>query len=154
MIRRVEPRDIRFLRDMLHHAFYRREVPAGQDEQPVYRYVIAWGREGDGGVLALDDGFPVGAAWYRLFKEDEPGYGFVDEETPELAIAIVPSRRGRGLGKELLQGLIASAKRDGFRRLSLSVDRDNPAIGLYESFGFRTVGEYGRSRTMVADIDA
>ena len=29
MIRRVEPRDIRFLRDMLHHAFYRREAPAG-----------------------------------------------------------------------------------------------------------------------------
>jgi ribosomal protein S18 acetylase RimI-like enzyme len=152
MIRRVEPRDIRFLRDMLHHAFYRREVPAGQDEQPVYRYVIAWGRRGDGGVLALDEGFPVGAAWYRLFKEGEPGYGFVDEETPELAIAIVPSRRGRGLGKELLEGLIASAKRDGFPRLSLSVDRDNPAIGLYESFGFQKVAEQGRSWTMVAEL--
>jgi ribosomal protein S18 acetylase RimI-like enzyme len=152
MIRRVEPRDIRFLRDMLHHAFYRREVPAGQDEQPVYRYVIAWGRSGDGGVLALDEGFPVGAAWYRLFKEAEPGYGFVDEETPELAIAIVPSRRGRGLGKELLEGLIASAKRDGFRRLSLSVDRDNPAIGLYESFGFRKIEEHGRSWTMLAEL--
>jgi ribosomal protein S18 acetylase RimI-like enzyme len=152
MIRRVEPRDIRFLRDMLHHAFYRREVPAGQDEQPVYRYVISWGRKGDAGVLALDEGFPVGAAWYRLFKEGEPGYGFVDEQTPELAIAIVPSRRGRGLGKELLQGLIASAKRDGFRRLSLSVDRDNPAIGLYESFGFRKIEEHGRSWTMLAEL--
>jgi ribosomal protein S18 acetylase RimI-like enzyme len=152
MIRRVEPRDIRFLRDMLHHAFYRREAPAGEDEQPVYRYVIAWGREGDAGVLALDEGFPVGAAWYRLFKQGEPGYGFVDEETPELAIAIVPSRRGRGLGKELLEGLIASAKRDGFQRLSLSVDRDNPAIGLYESFGFRKLEEHGRSLTMLAEL--
>jgi ribosomal protein S18 acetylase RimI-like enzyme len=153
MIRPVEPRDIRFLRDMLHHAFYRREVPAGQDEQPVYRYVMAWGRRGDAGVLALDDGFPVGAAWYRLFKESEPGYGFVDEETPELAIAIVPSRRGRGLGRELLDGLIATAKRDGFRRLSLSVDRDNPSIGLYERFGFRKLEEHGRSHTMLAELD-
>jgi ribosomal protein S18 acetylase RimI-like enzyme len=152
MIRPVEPRDIRFLRDMLHHAFYRREVPAGQDEQPVYRYVMAWGRRGDAGVLALDEGFPVGAAWYRLFKESEPGYGFVDEETPELAIAIVPSRRGRGLGRELLDGLIATAKRDGFRRLSLSVDRDNPAIGLYERFGFRKLEEHGRSHTMLAEL--
>jgi ribosomal protein S18 acetylase RimI-like enzyme len=152
MIRRVEPRDIRFLRDMLHHAFYRREAPAGEDEQPVYRYVIAWGRAGDSGVLALDEGFPVGAAWYRLFRESEPGYGFVDEETPELAIAIVPSRRGRGLGKELLDGLIASAKRDGFQRLSLSVDRDNPAIGLYESFGFKKIEEHGRSWTMLAEL--
>jgi ribosomal protein S18 acetylase RimI-like enzyme len=137
---------------MLHHAFYRREAPAGEDEQPVYRYVIAWGRAGDSGVLALDEGFPVGAAWYRLFRESEPGYGFVDEETPELAIAIVPSRRGRGLGKELLDGLIASAKRDGFQRLSLSVDRDNPAIGLYESFGFKKIEEHGRSWTMLAEL--
>jgi ribosomal protein S18 acetylase RimI-like enzyme len=76
----------------------------------------------------------------------------VDEETPELAIAIVPSRRGRGLGKELLDGLIASAKRDGFRRLSLSVDRDNPAIGLYESFGFKKIEEHGRSWTMLAEL--
>jgi len=152
MIRPVEPRDIRFLRDMLHHAFNRREVPAGQDEQPVYRYVMAWGRNGDAGVLALDEGFPVGAAWYRLFKEGEPGYGFVDEQTPELAIAVVPSRRGRGLGKEMLEALIARAKRDGFARLSLSVDRDNPSIGLYESFGFRKIEEHGRSATMLAEL--
>jgi GNAT superfamily N-acetyltransferase len=152
MIRRVEPRDIRFLRDMLHHAFYRREAPAGEDEQPVYRYVIAWGRRGDAGVLALDEGFPVGAAWYRLFKREEPGYGFVDEETPELAIAVVPSRRGRGLGKEMLKGLIQSAKRDGFNRLSLSVDRDNPSIPLYETFGFHKLEEHGRSWTMLAEL--
>ncbi len=103
-------------------------------------------------MLALDDGFPVGAAWYRLFKENEPGYGFVDEQTPELAIAVVPSRRGRGLGKEMLEALIERAKSDGFERLSLSVESDNPAIPLYESFGFRTVQEHGRSSTMVAEI--
>ena len=103
-------------------------------------------------MIALDEGFPVGAAWYRLFKEGEPGYGFVDEQTPELAIAVVPSRRGRGLGEELLEALIARARRDGFRRLSLSVDRDNPAIGLYERFGFRKVEEHGRSWTMLAEL--
>lgn len=152
VLRRGGAQDVRFLRDMLHHAFYRREVPAGEDEQPVYRYVMAWGRAGDAGVVALDEGFPVGAAWYRLFKQDEPGYGFVDEETPELAIAIVPSRRGRGLGKEMLQGLIARAKADGFARLSLSVENDNPSIGLYESFGFHKLDERGRSWTMVAEL--
>ena len=74
------------------------------------------------------------------------------EKEPELAIAIVPSRRGRGLGKELLEGLIASAKRDGFRRLSLSVEHDNPAIGLYEALGFRTVAEQGTHLTMRASL--
>ena len=152
MIRRVEPRDIRFLRDMLHHAFYRREAPAGRGRAAGVPLRDRLGADGRRGVLALDEGFPVGAAWYRLFKQGEPGYGFVDEETPELAIAIVPSRRGRGLGKELLEGLIASAKRDGFQRLSLSVDRDNPAIGLYESFGFQKIEEHGRSWTMLAEL--
>ena len=79
-------------------------------------------------------------------SEDEPGYGFVDEETPELAIAVVPSRRGRGLGKEMLEALLARAREDGFRRLSLSVENDNPAIGLYESYGFRTVDKRGNRR--------
>ena len=41
MIRRAEPRDVRFLRDMLRHAYYRRERAAGEAEHPVYRYVEA-----------------------------------------------------------------------------------------------------------------
>jgi ribosomal protein S18 acetylase RimI-like enzyme len=153
VIRPAAPQDVRFLRDMLHHAFYRREAPSGEEEQPTYRYVSAWGRRGDAGVIALDDGFPVGAAWYRLFREDEPGYGFVDEETPELAIAVVPSRRGRGLGKQLLQALMERARQEGFKSLSLSVESDNPAIHLYESFGFRRVRENGTHVTMRAALE-
>ncbi len=153
MIRRAERRDARFLRDMLHHAFYARESVAGADEQPVYRYVYNWGRPGDAGVLALDEGFPVGAAWYRLFTADQPGYGFVDEQTPELAIAVVPSRRGHGYGRELLQGLIERARQEGHTALSLSVEHDNPAIKLYEKFGFRTVREEeGHTLVMRAEL--
>ena len=150
MIRPAGPQDVRFLRDMLHHAFYRRE--SGGEEQPVYRYVSGWGRHGDAGVIAIDAGFPVGAAWYRLFKEAEPGYGFVDEQTPELAVAVVPSRRGRGLGRELLTALMERARRDGFESLSLSVEDDNPAIGLYEALGFRAVAEQGTHLTMRASL--
>ena len=152
MIRRAEPLDRRFLRDMLRHAFYRRETLPGEDEQPVYRYVSAWGRTGDAGVIALDDGFPVGAAWYRLFRADERGYGFVDEETPELAIAVVPSKRGRGHGREMLAALIENARREGYSALSLSVEDDNPAIALYESFGFRKIGELGRLHVMKLEL--
>jgi ribosomal protein S18 acetylase RimI-like enzyme len=52
----------------------------------------------------------------------------------------------------MLQGLLDRAGRDGFRALSLSVDRDNPAIGLYESFGFRKIAESGNSWTMLAEL--
>jgi ribosomal protein S18 acetylase RimI-like enzyme len=52
----------------------------------------------------------------------------------------------------MLKGLIQSAKRDGFNRLSLSVDRDNPSIPLYETFGFHKLEEHGRSWTMLAEL--
>jgi len=93
MVRNGGPQDLRFLRDMLHHAYYWRERQA---DPLVQRYVRGWGRPGDTAVIALEGGFPVGAAWFRLFTTDEPGYGFVDEETPELAIAVVPTKRGHG----------------------------------------------------------
>ncbi len=70
-----------------------------------------------------------------------PGYGFVDEETPELAIAVVPSRRGRGIGEALLDALCERARADGYRALSLSVERDNAVlVSFYEEHGFTIVG--------------
>jgi ribosomal protein S18 acetylase RimI-like enzyme len=155
MIRPGSRHDARFLRDMLHHAYYWRERSVPQDpmEGSVQRYVMNWGRRGDAAVIALDEvGSEVGAAWYRLFKASEPGYGFVDEQTPELSIAVVPSRRGKGHGDELLEALLAQARRDGFTQVSLSVEPDNPALRLYERHGFKKVGESDGSATMVATL--
>ena len=95
---------------------------------------------------------PVAAAWYRLFTESHPGYGFVDEQTPELTIAVVPSRRGRGYGAELLTSLLAQAAEDGFPAISLSVEPDNPALALYERHGFEKVGERGGALVMRAQL--
>jgi GNAT superfamily N-acetyltransferase len=149
VLRRGGAQDVRFLRDMLHHAYYwRARVPGSL----VSRYVRGWGRPGDTAVIALEGGFPVGAAWYRVFPEDEPGYGFVDPETPELAIAVVPSKRGHGIGEELLKELIAKAKEAGYGRLSLSVEPGNPARKLYERFGFEVVGLGDEAWTMVATL--
>jgi ribosomal protein S18 acetylase RimI-like enzyme len=104
--------------------------------------VKGWGRPGDTVLIAVDDGFPVGAAWYRLFRKGLRGYGYVDDETPELAIAVVPSRRGRGIGEALLEALCTRAETDGYKALSLSVERDNPAlVSFYEEHGFVPAGE-------------
>ena len=116
------------------------------------RYVENWGRRGDAAVIALDDGFPVGAAWYRLFKRDAPGYGFVDEQTPELSIAVVPSRRGHGFGGELMDALLARARADGYTSISLSVASDSPAVALYERYGFEKVEESDGAWTMRAQL--
>jgi ribosomal protein S18 acetylase RimI-like enzyme len=154
VIRPGSRHDGRFLRDMLHHAYYWRErAPRDPMEGSVQRYVMSWGRAGDAAVIAYDDAGNVGAAWYRLFKEREPGYGFVDAQTPELSIAVVPSRRGKGYGEELLAALLAQAKKDGFEQISLSVEPDNPALRLYQRHGFEKVGETGGSWTMLARLD-
>jgi GNAT superfamily N-acetyltransferase len=148
MLRPVNKHDVRFLRDMLRHAYYWRLSEAA--ERPVYRYVRNWGRPSDAGVLALEGPHAYGAAWYRLFTADEPGFGFVDEKTPELTIAVVPSRRGKGAGRELLEALLQQARADGFEAISLSTDREQ--VGWYEGFGFETVAETPHAVTMVAKL--
>src|SRR3970282_2269027 len=95
-------------------------------------------------LTAIEDASPVGAAWYRLSRREQPGYGSVDEETPELAIAVVPSRRGRGVGDALLNALCDSARSEGHRAISLSVERDNDAlVSYYTKHGFERVAEDG-----------
>ena len=153
MIRPGGARDVPFLRDMLRHAFYWR-TPVGEREPPLTRYVNGWGRPGDRSLIAIDEFVPVGAAWYRLFTQEDAGFGFVDEQTPELAIAVVPSRRGRGFGHELLSSLLEHARQDGFDAISLSVAKDNPAVGLYERYGFERVREDDGALVMRAPLAA
>ena len=154
VIRRGGAQDLRFLRDMLHHAYYWKErAPEDTGPGPVALYVKAWGRPGDAAVIALDAGFPVGAAWDRLFARERRGYGFVDERTPELAIAVVPNARGKGVGAALLEALLGRARAEGYETISLSVDRNNAgAIGLYERHGFERLGEEDDSVTMLAHL--
>ena len=150
MIRAAGAQDLPFLRDMLRHAYYARW---GEDaDVPLERYVAGWGRPGDAALVAIDEFQPVGAAWYRLFEAEEPGYGFVDETTPELTIAIVPSRRGRGLGRELLAALLEQARKEGYAQVSLSVEPDNSALHLYEQAGFERSGERGGALVMRAGL--
>ncbi len=153
MIRRGGQQDVPFLRAMLRHAYHWHVNTLDESEIPIARYVEGWGRAGDTAVVALEGGHPVGAAWFRLFGESAPGWGFVDEQTPELSIAVVPSRREHGVGRELIAELIARAREAGFTRLSLSVQKDSPAVGFYERHGFRTLDERGDAYTMVAELD-
>lgn len=153
VVRKGGAQDVRFLRDMLHHAYYWKERQPDAGPGPVQLYVKAWGRPGDTAVVALVDGFPVGAGWFRLFEASAPGYGFIDEQTPELAVAVVPSARGKGVGSALVTALLERARAEGYASLSLSVDCHNErAIALYEHHGFGQVGETDDSFTLRVDL--
>ena len=120
------------------------------------RYLQGWGRPGDTAVLAvaLDGGRRLGAAWYRLTTSEEPGYGFIEDQTPELALAVVPDHRGRGAGGALLRELRDAAKSQGYSALSLSVEKGNPALRLYEHNGFVKLFETEDAWAMGADLFA
>lgn len=101
-------------------------------------YHRGWGRPGDLGVIAEVDGEVVGVAMCRRFDAgEEHGHGYVDPETPELAVGVLAERRGEGIGAELMTRLAAAARAAGFRQLSLSVDTANPARRLYGRLGYR-----------------
>jgi GNAT superfamily N-acetyltransferase len=97
--------------------------------------------------VAEADAKPVGAAWFRLWTLESHSYGFIDAMTPEVGMAVVRTHRRRGIGRALLKELIGTARADRFAALSLSVNPNNPARLLYESLGFRKVGESGTSWT-------
>src|SRR5437588_2670136 len=132
---------------MRKHADHGR--PNADPDLPVARYVNNWGRPGDAGIIAWENG-PIGAAWYRVFTQREPGFGFVDEQTPELTIAVVPSRRGGGLGGQLMQALLERARKEGHAAVSLSAEAGQ--TGLYERYGFRAVEQKDGTVTMKADL--
>jgi len=108
----------------------------------VTMFVDGWGRPGDHGVIAEHELEPVGAAWFRVFPEDDPEGGFVGGETPELLVALEPDHRGRGVGGLLLSALLDKAREEGMASIGLNVPRANlPAVALFRRFGFETVRE-------------
>ena len=112
------------------------------------RYVEGWPRDGDAGVIAEEGDGVVGAAWFRLFPRDRPGFGFLDEFTPEVSVVVTSVWRGRGIGSQLLAALVELGRERGIEGLSLSVESRNRAVRLYRHLGFVVALEKSGSYTM------
>jgi GNAT superfamily N-acetyltransferase len=82
--------------------------------------------------VVLIDGEPCG----RLYVYRGPSeHRIVD-------IALLPERRGEGAGSGLLRDLLAEADADGMR-VTIHVERFNPALQLYERLGFAVAEDKG-----------
>jgi ribosomal protein S18 acetylase RimI-like enzyme len=62
-------------------------------------------------------------------------FGYVKDEIPELAIAVLPDYRRQGIGTRLLTQILGAAKIK-YSAVSLSVRANNPVLRLYERTGF------------------
>ncbi len=141
-IRRIQPQEYPVLEDFLYHAIF---LPPGAEPLPweiiyepeIFIYIKDFGNQDDCGVVAEDNGKIVGAAWTRII----PAYGHVDNQTPELAISILPGWRGKSIGSRMMRYLFDLLRERGYRQTSLSVQKDNPAVRFYERLGYTMTGE-------------
>lgn len=154
-IREIQVEDYDFLWRMLHQAIYNpaKKLPESIIYEPsLAKYAASFGQEGDYGFVLSADGNLVGAAWTRLLKRENKGYGFIDDSTPELSMAVEEKFRGKGYGQELLERLIQKLAAQRYTQLSLSVDKQNKAFHLYQRLGFAIVNETATSYTMVKKL--
>ena len=119
----------------------------------VMRYVRGWQRPADGGVVALDAGNTlIGACWYRVLPQNDPGTGFVATGVPELTLGVRQVWRAQGVGRTLLLAACEAARAAGHQRISLSVNRANFAHRLYRSVGFVVVESGADADTMAKSL--
>ncbi|MDQ0874614.1 ribosomal protein S18 acetylase RimI-like enzyme [Paenibacillus sp. V4I3] len=153
VVRLLEQKEYDFFMDMHYESIYILEDKPSKYEllnaPNIKKYSEEWGRKGDKALVALIDDKPIGAVWYRLFDETNKGYGYVDNNTPELGIALLPDFKQKGIGTILMKEINQQARIDGYKSLSLSVDPDNHiAVRLYEKLGFEYFGMSGTSWIM------
>jgi ribosomal protein S18 acetylase RimI-like enzyme len=142
MLRQAEPGDREFLYRV--YASTRAEelavVPWDDSEKDAFLRAQfdaqdRWYREHYAGAsfdVVLIDGEPAGRLYvYRSAAEIR----IVD-------IALLPERRGRGVGTALLRDLLAEADAAG-KRVTIHVERFNPALRLYERLGFAVAEDKG-----------
>ena len=141
-IRKIQRKEYHVLEDFLYNAIF---LPPDAEPVPreiifepeIYVYIKDFDSKDDYGIVAEQDGQIIGAAWTRII----PAYGHIDNETPELAISVLPNFRGKGIGSEMMQTLFDLLRERGYKRTSLSVQKDNPAVRFYERLGYKITGE-------------
>jgi len=153
IIRKIRPEEHNLLREFLYQAIY---LPEGMEPPPrsiidlpeLQVYVTDFGTQpGDHCLVAEVERKVIGTAWCRIMED----YGHIDNDTPSLAISLLPEYRGQGTGTQLLNALLLLLRENGYQRASLSVQKENPALRLYQRAGFRILAEKGTEYLMLWD---
>lgn len=154
VIREMKKDEYLLLSDFLYEAIY---IPAGIEPLPksviaspeLQEYVFEFGKQKhDRALVAEVQGKVVGAVWVRIMND----YGHIDHDTPSLAMSVHKEYRGLGIGTSLLKQLLSILKLTGYSKVSLSVQKANYAVKMYEKVGFSVVDENIEEYIMVANL--
>lgn len=157
-IRELKKEEYNFLEEMLFMAVYVHE-----DEEPypksviyipeVYKYINNFGeRKYDIAFVAVDEKKLIGCIWGRVFDENEKGYAYIDNQTPEISLAVLSQYRNKGLGEKLIDTIANYYNKEGFKRISLSTDKRNRSKNLYYRKGFQIEKENDVDYIMIKNI--
>ena len=153
-IRPIRPEEIPLLEDFLYEAIFIPEGVAAPprsiiEQEDLQVYVKDFGRRSDDHCLVAErDGKIVGAVWVRVMDD----YGHVDDRTPSLAISLYKEYRNQGIGTALLGQMLELLRRNGYRRVSLSVQKANYAFRMYQKAGFETIADRGEEVLMLCRL--
>ena len=91
----------------------------------------------------------IGAVWVRVMND----YGHIDADTPSLAIALYKPYRGHGIGTALMESMLTLLKEKGESGVSLSVQKANDAVRMYQRLGFQIVDENEEEYLMMNELN-
>ena len=149
-IREIRKNEYPILSDFLYEAIF---IPEGMDKPPksiiaqpeLQVYIEDFGKKDDWCLVAEVKGKIVGAVWVRIMDD----YGHIDNEMPSFAISLYEEYRNMGIGTALMRDMLELLKKKGYEQTSLSVQKVNYAVRMYQKVGFEVVDENEEEYIMV-----
>ena len=152
-IRKIRENEYPILSDFLYEAIF---IPEGMDkppksiiEQPELQvYIEDFGKEDDWCLVAEIKEKIVGTVWVRIMDD----YGHIDDETPSFAISLYEEYRNLGIGTALMEAMLQFLREKGYKQTSLSVQKVNYAVCMYQKAGFEIIDENEEEYIMVCRL--
>lgn len=154
IIRQLKQNEVKVLNDFLYEAIF---IPEGVDAPPrnvIYSpelqvYIHDFGKQKDDIALVAEvDNHIIGAVWVRIMND----YGHIDNETPSFAISLYKEYRHYGIGTAMMLQMLETLRNRGYKQASLSVQKQNYAVEMYQKAGFEIVDENTEEYIMVCQL--
>ena len=152
-IREIRENEYYVLSEFLYEAIF---IPVGIEkppkaiiEQPELQvYIADFGKSDDWCLVAEVKEKIVGAVWVRVMDD----YGHIDDETPSFAMSLHEEYRNMGIGTALMRDMLELLKKKGYEQTSLSVQKVNYAVRIYQKVGFEVIDENEEEYIMVCRL--
>ncbi len=153
-IREMKTEEIPLLDEFLYQAIYTPATSKKPDRSIIRKpelqiYIENFGNQPhDKAFIAEVDNKVVAAVWVRIMED----YGYIDNNTPSLAISVLEEFRGLGIGTNLLHNMLNYLRVVGYKQISLSVQKENYAYNIYKKAGFKVHRETAEEYVMVCGL--